>query len=187
MRFKSSILPLYFLLMTFWVSAQTEEGESAVLPEISTRLSATTFLTKDIDATIQFYVDILGFKEYRRFEIKDKNSLAVFGLTDIEKVDYISLVPTEWSEENRSQPGINVVALPNAQRSMYDQDVERTPFASELIMAFSVTGLRKIEPKMRDAGIQVIVPLSPSATGKSLTLTVLDPNGVRIQLYEYIQ
>lgn len=187
MRFKSRLLPLYFLLMTLVVAAQNQKSDSVAAPEISTRLSATTFLTKDVTATVQFYVDMLGFKENRRFEINDKNSLAVFGLTDVEKVDYISLLPTGWGKGGEIAPGINLVAVPNAQSSMYDQDVQRTPFASELIMAFSVTGLRKIETMMRDAGIRVIVPLTPSATGKSLTLTVLDPNGVRIQLYEYVK
>ena len=82
---------------------------------------------------------------------------------------------------------MNFVEVQDAEENVLHQDPNRNPIASETMMAYVVTGLDEIERKIKAAEIPIVAPLALSGTGRSRTLSVIDPNGVRVQFYEYVK
>ena len=154
--------------------------------EVSARLSGTTITTANMDRTVRFYVDLLGFRELRRRDLTEDASRRVFGLGDEAGVGYASLVTTEWSKENPYLSSLNVVAVPHGLAGGASWESSRPPHLGEITLAYRVTGLDAIAKEVKHRDVPVVTPLEDSATGRSRTLTVLDPNGIRIHLYEYL-
>lgn len=175
-----------FSLLTSAISLGQSHSIKKIKNEITATISGTAFVTKDLDISIKFYKEFLGFKERKRIQIDTSNGLANFGVTGDKSLTYVSLVPATFSEENLVL-GINFIEIPEASETPFKQEGIRAPIASEIMVAFAVKGLRKIEKLIQAANIPIVAPLTPSATGKSMTLAVLDPNGIRIQMYEYIK
>ncbi|WP_298503840.1 VOC family protein [uncultured Maribacter sp.] len=154
--------------------------------EISATVSGMTFVTKDLESSILFYTKFLGFTVRKRIKIDTPEGLANFGVKGDQELDYVGLVPAEFSEDNIIM-GINFIEITEALDGPLLQKENRNPIAGEQMIAFSVQSLLEIEKQMQAANIPLIAPITPSATGKSMTLTVLDPNGIRIHMYEYIK
>lgn len=154
-------------------------------PNITARLSGTTITTSDFETTVRFYVDLLGFKETRRRALEAPASRGVFGLTDQANVMYAALTPHEWTQDNPYLSSLNVVVVPTDLSDGVARETGRRPYQGEVTLAYRVTGLEQIHEQVVANGVPVVTPLATSATGRSRTLTILDPNGVRIHLYEY--
>ncbi len=180
-----TIIILANLLSISQLNAQSEVSKITD-EDINATVSGMAFVTKDLKASIKFYEDFLGFKERKRIQIDTPGGLANFGVTGQKSLTYVALVPATFSKENIIM-GINLIEIPEAAETQLKQMGARAPIASELMVAFSVKNLKKIEKMMQANNIPIVAPLTPSATGKSMTLAVLDPNGVRIQMYEYIK
>ena len=43
----------------------------------------------------------------------------------------------------------------------------------------------EIDRRMKKAGIPIVAPLGLSGSGRSRSMAVLDPNGIRVEMYEY--
>lgn len=162
-------------------------AEISAAEEITSHLSGKAFIVEDLEASIAFYSQILGYKVVRRRQIDSEATTSVFGLPPGTVIDYINLVPAEFSEDKPHFPGLNLVGVPAAQATSFPQDAARAPQISELVMAFEVTNLDLILERAQDMGLQIVAPLALSSTGLSQTLTVLDPNGIRVQMYEYVK
>lgn len=164
-------------------------GAGTVFPESATpaRLSGTTITTTDLEATVRFFVELLGFREAGRRQLDAPASLAVFGMSADRPVRYVSLVPGEWSEDDPYRfSGVNIVELaPQAEEA--DLAPLRPPIAGEITLAYSVTGLEAIKERVIERADPIVTPFAKSGTGRSMTLTVLDPNGIRVHLYEFLE
>lgn len=151
------------------------------------RLSGTTITTTKLDATVSFFVDVLGFREIRRRQLDAPASLAVVGMRGEESARYVSLVPGDWSTDRPYElSGVNLVELVSDSETA-DSIPLREPRAGELTLAYSVTGLEAIKERIRERGDPIVTPFAASGTGRSMTLTVLDPNGIRVHLYEFLE
>ncbi|MEU4606213.1 VOC family protein [Kribbella sp. NPDC023972] len=117
--------------------------------------STISLTIEDVAASRAFFVDHLGYTE--RVAAEDFASL-----TREDAVDVVLL-----------QRGIEV--LPPEQR---DQR------ASGLILAFTVDALDGEEKRLRDAGVEITMPLREEPWGERL-FQVTDPNGVVIQFVEW--
>jgi uncharacterized glyoxalase superfamily protein PhnB len=60
----------------------------------------------------------------------------------------------------------------------------RDQHASGIILAFTVTGLETEERRLREAGVNITLPLRQELWGERL-FQVTDPNGVVVQLVEW--
>lgn len=167
--------------------AQTPAPAPTETASISAHLSGTAFVTTQLDASISFYEDLLGFQERRRTQLTTDAGTAVFGAAAGSVLDYVVLVPAAFSEEAPTHPGLNFVGISRAPALSLPQDPTRAPHSGELVMAFEVTNLEAIRKLAEEREIPIVTPVALSATGKSRTLTLLDPNGIRVQLYEYVK
>ena len=107
------------------------------------------------------------------------------GASGGDTVRHVSLAVHECSKENSKLAGIGFVEIKSAEKSPFDQDGTRTSRAAELILAHQVTNIDEIARCMADADAHIVAPLGLSDSGKSRSMAVLDPNGVRVELYEY--
>ena len=168
--------------------SESAGAQTATLPTsgFPGRPSGVTFITSDLDASIAFYQTYLGYKLRSRRTIDQPAVLGTFSVPSGESIGYANMVPGEYSEETRNFVHLNFAEAKSLQPSPVNQDAARGPIASETVLAFSVTDLERINAEMLAAGVPVILPLARSASGRSIAVTVLDPNGVRVQLYEFL-
>ncbi|MGI5350972.1 VOC family protein [Streptomyces sp. CA-250714] len=61
---------------------------------------------------------------------------------------------------------------------------QRDQRASGLILAFTITGIQDEEKRLRDAGVEITMPLREEPWGEHL-FQITDPNGVIIQFVEW--
>ena len=176
------------LLLLGWgfctVTAQSEPTKDI---SISSKLSGTAFVTKNLEASLSFYIDIVGYKELGRRKLGDPRSLSNFGISTADSALYVSLAPAAFSKENRNFSTLNFIEVNNAKENQLDLNPKRRPLQGETMTAYVVTGLDEIARKIKAAGIPIVAPLALSGTGRSRTLSVIDPNGVRVQFYEYVK
>lgn len=169
------------LLLTFLCSATFSDETNGP----TARLSGTTIVASSLDKSIHFYTHILGFRETKIRQLDAPASRAVYGIASDAKVLYVPLLPTEFTRDNPYLSSLNLIHIPDAKPSTKEIDSNRQPAISEIILAYRVTNLEEILRRVEAEKVPVVTPYEPSATGKSFTLTILDPDGVRVHLYEY--
>ncbi len=163
------------------------EGETTRLTRTppTAQLRSASFVTLDLDASVAFYTTYLGYKELGRSEITAGKSRQVVGATGTDTVRYVSLAPADWSRENSTYAGISFIEIPSAAASPFDQNGTRPSRAGELVLAHRVSNIDEIARRMRAADVPIIAPLGLSGSGRSRSMAVLDPNGIRVEMYEY--
>ena len=149
------------------------------------QLRSASFVTLDLDASVAFYTTYLGYKELGRSEITAAKSRQVVGATGTDTVRYVSLAPAMWSRENSTYAGISFIEIPAADASPFNQDGTRPSRAGELVLAHRVSNIDEIDRRMRAANVPIVAPLGLSGSGRSRSMAVLDPNGIRVEMYEY--
>lgn len=148
-------------------------------------LRSASFITLDLDASVAFYTKYLGYKELGRSEITAEKSRRVVGAVADGPVRYVSLAPAMWTREDNKYAGISFIEIGVAEASPFDQDAGRASRAGELVLAHRVTNIDEIARRMAADGVPVVAPLGLSGSGKSRSMAVLDPNGIRVEMYEY--
>lgn len=161
-------------------TAQSEETKP-----VTAKLRSASFVTQDLETSAAFYKDYLGYRELGRSEITAEKSRQVVGAMGEGTIRYISLAPADWSKETPEYAGISFVEMTDADTSPFSQDGARPARAGELILAHRVTNIDEIERRMREDGVIFVAPLGLSGSGKSRSMAVLDPNGTRVEMYEY--
>ncbi len=149
------------------------------------QLRSASFITRDLDASVSFYTTFLGYKELGRSEIAAEKSRQVVGATVAGTVRYVSLAPAIWSREDSAYAGISFVEIPGAMASPFDQNGARPSRAGELVLAHRVSNIDEIARLIKKAGIPIVALLGLSGSGRSRSMAVLDPNGIRVEMYEY--
>lgn len=148
-------------------------------------LRSASFVTRDLDASVEFYTAYLGYRELGRSEITAEKSRRVVGVKGDETVRYVSLAPAKWTRDNNAYAGVSFIEIEDAAASPFDQNGDRSSRAGELVLAHRVWNIDEIAERMARNGVPVVAPLGPSGSGKSRSMAVLDPNGVRVEMYEY--
>lgn len=169
-------------LATFLIACTAQSTEEK---PVSATLRSASMVTNDLEKSAAFYIDYLGYRELGRSEVTADKSRQVVGATGTDAVGYISLVPAGWSKETPENAGISFVEMPKADASPFDQNGARPARAGELILAHRVTNIDEIERRMRADGVTFVAPLGLSGSRKSRSMAVLDPNGMRVEMYEY--
>lgn len=148
-------------------------------------LRSASFVTRDLDLSVDFYTRYLGYKELGRSEITAPKSRQVVGASGEETVRYVSLAPSMWTREDNKYAGISFIEIRSAVASPFDQNGDRPSRAAELVLAHRVTDIDEIARRMAEDGVPIVAPLGLSGSGKSRSMAVLDPNGIRVEMYEY--
>ena len=57
----------------------------------------------------------------------------------------------------------------------------------EVMLSLVVEGLEELLRRMDERGFTILNGIQPSASGKSNIASALDPNGIRLEMYEYVK
>lgn len=165
------------------VSENTDTNYEDITP--TAQLRSASFITSDLDASVKFYTEYLGYYVMGTSEIEAEKSRAVVGAKGDARVRYASLAPAMWSKEDSAYAGVSFIEIEGAEGSPFDQNGTRASRAGELVLAHRVTNIKEIARRMEADGVPVVAPLGLSGSGKSQSMAVLDPNGIRVEMYEY--
>ncbi|MEM1229435.1 MAG: VOC family protein [Pseudomonadota bacterium] len=167
------------------VAATAEEGE----PEAGARLSGTTIITGNLERSVAFYTDVLDFETTRVRPLEAEASRAVYGLPEGREARYTTLLPKGFDRDNPQRSSLNLLELKDWRRQQIGRGARskphRKPALGEIVLAFSVPDVAAIAERAAIFRAPIVTPLARSASGRSMTLTLLDPNGVRVHLYSY--
>ena len=176
------LLTAFIVLASVFVSANAAAAEDV---QPTAQLRSASIVTLDLDASVHFYTEFLGYQVLGRSEITAEKSRRVVGAKGDETVRYVSLAPSMWTREDNKYAGISFVEIRAAAASPFRQDSARASRGAEMILAHRVTGIDEIAARMRAADVPIVAPLGLSGSGKSRSMAVLDPNGIRVEMYEY--
>lgn len=157
---------------------------------VSSQLRTASFVTNDVDACIEFYTTLLGYEIIGDATVTAEKSRRVLGAPAGREVKrYVAMAPAGWSIEayrdGDLRAGVSFIEIEGVAPSPFDQDGERASRAGELVLAHRVTNIDEIARRVAAMNVPIVAPLGKSGSGKSVSMAILDPNGVRIEMYEY--
>ncbi len=119
--------------------------------------------TKDLEASVAFYRDVLGFRRLKTVPMDDDLSLTymeVPGGARMELFSYKSGIPAATHGEK--DPGLRH-------------------------LAFWVDSVEGVEKKLRDRGVTVVLPPTDLPSLGARALLFLDPDGVTLELSQKLK
>lgn len=193
MRFVSNLLGC--ILLTAGLSAGyltvAQPIENAEEMAANAVLRTATIYVKDWDASMRFYRDYLGYELMGEQPVTAQKSLDTIGVGDGGTARIAYLKPTN-DRIKRPFAGTYMALVELGGPALEGRSYERAAPATrairgEIILVHEVAGIAGIYEAMRqDAAVTVVSPLSLSGTGRSRSFSAIDPNGVRIEMYEYV-
>jgi catechol 2,3-dioxygenase-like lactoylglutathione lyase family enzyme len=176
---RSLLLSVAVLTIAFTTQAQ----------DIRSGLRTAALIVCDMDESLAFYRDIWGYRIVVEKRVTDATSNETLGLDGYDGFRLIYLKPKAdfpghpfaASDISLAQPfGGTPIKKPT---DVCDGKKTRI---GQIVMSQQVQGLDAIAAKVKAGGYCVVSSLRHSATGQSRTSAVLDPNGIRVEIFEYV-
>ncbi len=171
---------------------QEAEQITAGKPDVTNAVLRTaTIYVKNWDASLRFYSQHLGYSILVERTIDAEKSLRTIGARPGEKARIVYLKPNN-SEIERPFAGnyLGLIEISGAERdeSQYQRAEDLSVgIKGEVVLAHQVVGIDRIyEAMQEDDSVHVVATLSLSGAGQSRSFSVIDPNGVRVEIYEYL-
>ena len=172
------------IMLIFGLSSANAQDE---VPVQSYMTNAAIFV-KDMDASLTFYTEYMGFLNRSDSEVTAGKSKDKLGIDqDIEtRIVYLSPKP-EFTEPGSFAGGLALIEVKSDTSQEFNRAMNNIKAVhGEIAMVHRVQNIDKIYETLVDNGIQIVTPLSPSGTGKSLSFSAIDSNGVRVEMYEML-
>ncbi len=169
------ILSLIFSIAT----AYAQEDET-----VRSYMTNSAILTNDMEKSLHFYTELMGYKVLSTSTIEDGKSKDILGIRQGTETSLTYLVPNN-AEPNSYEGGLAIIEVGGNGQIAYSRE-DGSAVYGEIVMVHRVGNIDKIYKDMMAEGITIVTPLSPSATGRSMSFSALDPNGVRAEMYEII-
>ena len=153
-------------------------------PAVQSQLLRAVTVTHDLEASLTFYVDILGQRVIERRQLDADRSRSWLQLGPKASVTFVVLAGSG------EYPGGPVVGGRIAFLGIDDPDrgarrvVNRRATDTDMVLPHRVQNLDEIYRRIQDAGHAVLYPPAVSSTGRSRTMMLFDPNGHIVELFE---
>ena len=156
-------------------------------------LSSNMIIVQDLDASLAFYRDVLGYRADPRRELNSPLSLEPAGLGRFKRVSFVRVWPSLKVRNRPEGTGAAPLSL------LQPHDLDGTGIGSDracseygsrvgdTVLSHEVAGLDQIRARLVQRSHCIVSDIKPSRTGRSRTLAVLDPNGILLELYEYVE
>jgi catechol 2,3-dioxygenase-like lactoylglutathione lyase family enzyme len=170
-----------FLLVLFTLSAHADD-------DVRGGLRTAALIVRDMDESLAFYRDILGYTVRVDRVVTNPVSIETVGFENVTGFRIVYMMPNAAmtshpfaaSELSMSQPLGTVIPKPA------DPCAAKTTRVGQVILSQQVEGLNAVAAKIAAGGYCMVSKLQLSGTGQSRTLAVLDPNGIRVEMFEYV-
>ncbi len=161
---------------------------SAQDSNIRANLSNPILITHDLDSSVEFYVACFGFERTGGGEITTDVSKRTVGAADDQTARsvYIRAKPLQTREPRLTGFALIEIeggdALPELPRVTGDNAAIR----GEVILSLIVESIDEIVACSEANGGTILNAPEPSSSGRSRIASLVDPGGVRIEMYEYL-
>ena len=159
-------------------------------PEAAVRIGFANpvLMVKDLEASTKFYTEVMGYEVVGGGDISADVSKHTVGAVRGQKTRSVYLRSAELKHRDLAPSGIALVhidggGLPQLTRGEDPNDAVQ----GEVMLSLVVEGLEELLRRMKEGGYTVLNELQPSASGKSNIASALDPNGIRLEMYEYVE
>lgn len=155
---------------------------------IRANLSNPILITRDLDASVNFYLACFGFERSGGGEITADVSKRTVGAAEDQTARsvYIRAKPLQNREPRLTGFALIEItggeALPDLPRVTGDNAAIR----GEVILSLIVERIDEIVTCSEANGGTILNAPEPSSSGKSQIASLVDPGGVRIEMYEYL-
>lgn len=155
---------------------------------IRAALSNPILITRDLDASVNFYLSCYGFERTGGGEITADVSKRTVGAAEDQTARsvYIRAKPLQTREPRLTGFALIEIeggdALPELPRVTGDNAAIR----GEVILSLIVESIDDIVTCSEANGGTILNAPEPSSSGKSMIASLVDPGGVRIEMYEYL-
>lgn len=162
---------------------------SAHAQDVRGGLRTAALIVRDMDESLAFYRDILGYTVRVDRVVTNPVSIETVGFENVTGFRIVYMLPNAAmtkhpfaaSELSMSQP-LGGAPMPKPS----DPCAARTTRVGQVILSQQVEGLDTVAAKIAAGGYCVVSKLQLSGTKQSRTMAVLDPNGIRVELFEYV-
>lgn len=193
-----SVLPAAAFLVFATASSVPATGQDyppSEQDETSTNAVPRTsaIFVKDWDASIRFYTSYLGYEASEVSAIESAKSRATLGIPEGVAARIVYLRPVQ-NRITRPWTGSGLALIDVGDPASEPATQDRLPanrgraIRGEIALVHEVVEIQRIyEAMQHDEKVTIVVPLGPSATGRSQSFSVIDPNGIRLEMYEFVE
>lgn len=176
---------LSLTICLFTAAALADEHET---PPVRIGFANPVLIVKDLEESKRFYRDIMGYEVTGGGEITADVSRRTVGATRGQTTRSVYMRSAKLKDRDVAPSGIALVyieddGLPQMKRGDDSHDAVQ----GEIMLSLVVEGLGELLERMRSAGYTVLNKMEPSSSGKSMIASALDPNGIRLEMYEYLE
>ncbi len=156
--------------------------------DIRANLSNPILITRDLDASVTFYLSCYGFERTGGGEITADVSKRTVGAAEDQTARsvYIRAKPLQTREPRLTGFALIEIdggdVLPELPRVSGDNAAIR----GEVILSLIVESIDDIVACSEANGGTILNEPEPSSSGRSRIASLVDPGGVRIEMYEYL-
>jgi len=176
---------LFLALTALSLSASVANAQEN---NIRANLSNPILITKDLDSSVDFYMACFGFERTGGGEITADVSMRTVGAAEDQTARsvYIRAKPLQNREPRLTGFALIEItggdALPELPRVTGDNAAIR----GEVILSLIVESIDEIVSCSEANGGTILNAPEPSSSGRSRIASLVDPGGVRIEMYEYL-
>jgi catechol 2,3-dioxygenase-like lactoylglutathione lyase family enzyme len=140
-----------------------------------------TFVVADLARSKQFY-EALGFKEDRRVEVTDVESLKVFGLPAGTRLTFVRMTSDNTLSTGRIDGGtIGLAHVTNRKLRRLSHRTRGDTLIGTPILIMTTDGIDAVRSRLEALGVVAVEP--PMEMGSGLrSMVVRDPDGTRMEI-----
>ena len=184
MRHAFTGLAALLLAATLAPAFGTDQGAAPV----RVGLANPVLMVKDLDASTRFYTEVLGYEVVGGGEITAEVSRRTVGANRKQTTRSVYLRSARLKERDLPPSGLALVYIADGDLAQLDRGSDPDDAVQgEIMLSLVVEGLADVLQRMKDGGYTILNDLQPSSSGKSMIASALDPNGIRLEMYEYVE
>ena len=163
-------------------------ANEAAQPNVRIGLANPVLMVRDLQESTEFYTEIMGYEVIGGGPITAAVSKHTVGANRDQKTEAVYLRSATLIGRDLPASGIALVHIDDNRLPLLDRGAEpHDAVQGEVMLSLVVEGLAELLRRMEEGGYTVLNDLQPSASGKSNIASALDPNGIRLEMYEYVE
>lgn len=174
---------MFFLSLSVCTAVNAQEEKS-----VQSFMTNAAIYVSDIDASLKFYTEYMGYMVRADTEVTAGKSKDTMGIDQgfTTKMYYLAPKP-EFTEPGSFAGGLALVEVHSDDLHTYERVLDSVQAVNgEIIMVHKVQNIKKIYETLVANDIKIVTPLSPSGSGKSMSFSAFDPDGVRVEMWEML-
>jgi catechol 2,3-dioxygenase-like lactoylglutathione lyase family enzyme len=183
---RQTLAGLAALLLSAALAPASASDTNAAPVRVS--LANPVLMVKDLDASTRFYTEVLGYEVIGGGEITAEVSRRTVGANRNQRTRSVYLRSARLTERDLPPSGLALIHIADEDLAKLERGSDpEDAVQGEIMLSLVVEGLAEVLQRMKDGGYTILNDLQPSSSGRSMIASALDPNGIRLEMYEYVE